>query len=322
MEPITTGIYFALGDSEDSTNAEFEKYDFIKTIKTTWDKSLKDGKVISAETNKALAFLKNDLSAEDLKLGWGLYLQADEVIHEDDYAVLKKDIEFCEDHGFDAISFRYLHFWHNHHQIAVTKNWYPHEIRIIKLDTTIESWGDGQSFQNQNKVYYSDARIYHYGHVREQTAYEQKMRFQSSFHHADHLVEEKLKKDAENSKKHKTNYYFGTHPKVMHDRILRMNDIWELPIVPVVAIVGNPEKYSALLLKHIGAKEVKWFDSVSQVPANLRAHMVLTAPTILDYFLKRAVPNLKMRSRHALPWNDDFKLIMQLSSRKVGFFHD
>jgi hypothetical protein len=322
MEPITSMVYFALGDSEDITNLEFKKFSFVKTINTTWDKTLKDGKVISSETNKALQFLKNDLSASELKKAWGLYLQADEVIHEDDFALIKNDLEYCEQNGYDAISFRYLHFWHTHHHIAVSKNWYPHEIRIIKLDSPIESWGDGQSFRNQKKIYYSEARIYHYGHVREQSAYEQKMRFQSSFHHADHLVEEKLKKDAENSKKHKTNYYFGTHPIVMKDRIIRMNDIWELPAAPVAAIVGNPEKYSSELIKHIAAHEVKWFKSADEVPVSLKKYMVITNPTFFDYIFKRAVPNLKMKSKHALPWSDDFKLIMQLSSKQIGFRHD
>jgi hypothetical protein len=319
MEPITEACYFALGDSEDSTNLEFEKFPFCKTINTTWDKSLKDGKVISTETNKALQFLKQDV---DVKSAWGLYLQADEVLHEDDYKILKKDLEFCEENGYDAISFRYLHFWHTHHHIAVTKNWYPHEIRAIKLDSPIESWGDGQSFKNQKKVFFTEARIFHYGHVREQKAYEEKMRFQSSFHHADHLVEEKLKKDAENSKKHKTNLFFGTHPIVMKERILRMNDIWELPKLPEVAIVGNPEKYSPGLLQTIGAEKVLWFATFGAVPKRLSHLTVLTSPTVLDYFLKRAVPNLKMRSKHAKPWSDDFRFIMQVSSRRIGFRHD
>jgi hypothetical protein len=322
MAPITEKVYFALGDSEDTTNTEFEKFPFCKTINTTWDKSLKDGKVISVETNIALNFLKENIPSNELSSAWGLYLQADEVLHEDDYDVLRADIEFCQLNGYDAISFRYLHFWHTHHHIAVTKNWYPHEIRIIKLDTPIESWGDGQSFKNPKKIFFSEARIFHYGHVREQKAYEEKMRFQSSFHHADHLVEEKLKKDAENSKKHKTNYFFGTHPLVMRERILRMNDIWELPIASEIAIVGNPEKYSKDLLKTIAAKKVSWFKSVNDVPKELRKNMVLTEPSVLDYFLKRAVPNLKMRSKHALPWSDNFKLIMQLSSRQIGFRHD
>lgn len=322
MAPITEKIYFALGDSEDSTNDEFEKLDYCKVIHTTWDKSLKDGKVISVETNKALQFLKKDLGSDGLNNAWGLYLQADEVIHEDDFEILKKDIEYCEQNGFDAISFRYLHFWQTHHHIAVTKNWYPHEIRIIKLDSNIESWGDGQSFRNQTGVFFTEARIFHYGHVREQKAYAEKMRFQSSFHHADHLVDEKLKKDAENSKKHKTNYFFGTHPAVMKERILRMNDIWELPVVPEVAIVGNPEKYSELVVKKIAAEKVSWFKDVGQVPQKLRKTMIVTEPTLLDYFLKRAEPNLKMRSKHAQPWSDDFKLIMQLSSRKIGLKHE
>ncbi|MBY0414366.1 MAG: hypothetical protein K2Q18_09380 [Bdellovibrionales bacterium] len=322
MKPITEGIYFALGDSVDSTNLEFEKMGFPKVVHTTWDKSLKDGKVISVETNIALNFLKHDLGQALLKSAWGIYLQADEVLHEDDYAILKKDLEHCEANGFDAISLRYLHFWQTHHHIAVTKNWYPHEIRLIKLDSPIESWGDGQSFKNHQKIFYSEARIFHYGHVREQKAYAEKMRFQSSFHHADHLVEEKLKKDAENSKKHKTNYFFGTHPLIMKERILRMNDIWELPQVDEIAIVGSAEKYSPEIIRSINAKKVSWFKKLSEVPKNLREKMIITEPTVIDYFFKRATPGLKMKSKHAIPWNDNFKLIMQLSSRKVGFRHD
>ena len=62
MKPITEEIYFALGDSVDTTNAEFEKMNVCKTINTTWDASLKDGLVISTETNKAIQFLKSDVS--------------------------------------------------------------------------------------------------------------------------------------------------------------------------------------------------------------------------------------------------------------------
>lgn len=322
MEPITESVYFALGDSEDQTNAEFAKMPFCKTINTTWDKSLKDGKVISVETNKALQFLKMDLAPAELKKAWGIYLQADEVLHEDDYKILQKDLEFCEANGYDAISFRYLHFWHTHHEIVISKNWYPHEIRIIKLDSAIESWGDGQSFKNQKKIFFTEARIFHYGHVREEKAYKEKMRFQSSFHHADHLVEKKLKKDANNSKKHKSIYFFGTHPKIMKDRILRMNDIWELPMVDEVAIIGHSKTYSSELVKRIAAKKVSWFNSVAEVPKHLKKNMVLTKPTIFDYILKRAQPNLRMKSKHAREWNNDFKLIMQLSSRHIGFRHD
>ena len=320
MKPITEEIYFALGDSVDTTNAEFEKMNVCKTINTTWDASLKDGLVISTETNKAIQFLKSDVS--DLSHAWGLYLQADEVIHEDDYKIIQKDLEYCEANGFDAISFRYLHFWQNHHEIAVTKNWYPHEIRAIKLDSPIESWGDGQSFKNHKKVFFTEARIFHYGHVREQKAYAEKMRFQSSFHHADHLVEKKKKKDAENSKKHTTLYFFGTHPMVMKERILRMNDIWELPVVAEVAIVGNPEKYSKEIVNSIAAKKVSWFNSTNEVPKELQKNMVITNPGILDYFLKRAQPKLKMKSKHAKEWIGDLKFIMQVSSRKIGFKHD
>lgn len=317
MKPITESVYFALGDSVDSTNAEFEKYSFCKTIHTTWDKSLKDGKVISVETNKALSFLKE--SVGDLAHSWGLYLQADEVLHEDDYDLLLKDLEYCEQNGYDALSFRYLHFWQTHHHVAISKNWYPHEIRAIKLDSPIVSWGDGQSFEKAQKVFFTEARIFHYGHVREQKAYAEKMRFQSSFHHADHLVEEKLKKDAKNSKKHKTVYYFGSHPSVMKERILRMNDIWQLDEKKIVYIVGNPEKYSPHIRSSIAAEKVIWCKNTNEVPSVEKKNMIIAEPTILDQFLKRSTTPKKMKSKHGLEWSADFRFILQVSEKGVGF---
>ena len=103
---------------------------------------------------------------------WGFYLQCDEILHEDDFELIKEDFEKAQASGCDAISFRYFHFWMDHHHVAINKKWYPQEIRAVKVDSECESWGDAQSFRKVKKVYESDARIYHYGHVREQESYQ------------------------------------------------------------------------------------------------------------------------------------------------------
>ena len=174
LAPLVQKIYLALDRGEDQTESEIQKLPFVKIVPSTWDMTLKKGLVLSVETNKALNALKADHGNDDE--AWGIYLQADEVLHPDDYEILKRDIEEAARLGCDAISFRYLHFWQTHHHVAISKKWYPQEIRAIKLKTSIESWGDAQGFRLYHKIFNTEARIYHYGHVREQSSYNEKMR--------------------------------------------------------------------------------------------------------------------------------------------------
>lgn len=318
MKPIVKSVYYALGDSEDETNNAFKQFEFVKTINTTWDKRLTDGWVISSETNKALKYLRDSLTAHEYKHGWGLYLQSDEVLHEEDYEILIQDIEYAEQNGYDSISLTYLHFWQKHDQIAITKNWYPYAIRLIKLDSFIESYADGQSFRNYKKTFQSDVRIFHYGHVREEKAYREKIKFQNSFHHLEEKQVEKLKENEENARKHKVALFYGNHPLVMKERILRLGGQWELDAVEEVTIVGHRDHYSPRLIGQIKARNINWLNHHSQLTKNHK-NVVKMNPSILDYLFKRETKNIQMQSKHFKGWNPDMNLIMRISSHKIGF---
>ncbi|MBC7539458.1 MAG: hypothetical protein H7281_11605, partial [Bacteriovorax sp.] len=213
LVPIVQKIYLALDRGDDSTESEIKNLPNIKIVPSTWDMTLKKGLVLSVETNKALQALKTDHGNEEN--AWGIYLQADEVLHEEDYEILKHDIEEAQKSGCDAISFRYLHFWQTHHHIAISKKWYPDEIRAIKLNSKIESWGDAQGFRLYHKIFYSEARIFHYGHVREQSSYQKKMRDMGHLYHSAETADEQLTKGLKDAHKNKCVLYFGTHPLVM-----------------------------------------------------------------------------------------------------------
>lgn len=103
------------------------------------------GQILSQQTNIALDALRAAHGSEDD--AWGVYLQCDELIHEDEVARIKEDIE-----------------------VALSKRWYPHEVRAIKLKSDIKSFGDAQGFSGVTKSYESECRILHYGHVREARA--------------------------------------------------------------------------------------------------------------------------------------------------------
>ena len=317
LAPLVQSIYLALDPGEDTSADEIAKLPFVKVIPSKWDMSLRKGLVLSVETNIALNVLKADHGSD--AHAWGIYLQADEVLHSDDYEILLRDIEEADKLGCDAISFRYLHFWQTHHHVAISKKWYPNEIRAIKLKSAIESWGDAQGFRNYKKIYHTEARIFHYGHVREQSSYQEKMKDMGRLYHDASDADERLQSGLKEAKKNKCVLYFGTHPKVMQERILRMHDIWELETIELAYIVGNPEKYSKKIRESIAAKNVHWCKNLNDVPVDFRKSAVITNPTVLDQFLKRSTVPRKMKSKQSLVWSDDFRFILQVSEKGIGF---
>ena len=315
---LSINTYIALDPGEDDSLREVEKIKGMQIIPSNWDMSLKKGLVLSVETNKALEALRADHGCDDS--AWGIYLQADEVLHAEDFDILKRDLELASQSGCDALSFRYLHFWQTHNHIAISKRWYPHEIRAIKLNSPIESWGDAQGFRNYKKIYYTEARIFHYGHVREASSYTEKMRAMGKLYHEESEQEKRFEKGLKSSKKNKCTLYFGTHPPEMKERILRMGDVWELPEKNEIAIVGNKEKYSAKLLSNINAKKIHWYESLKDVPNEFKNEAIILEPNFFERVFKNKKKCLtKMDSPLAQEWTPDFKLVMALSSYKVGF---
>ncbi len=62
----------------------------IKIIESKWDMSLKDGRVLSVETNKALRECTGD---------WCFYIQGDEVLHEKYYDTVRDCDEKIFEYG-------------------------------------------------------------------------------------------------------------------------------------------------------------------------------------------------------------------------------
>ena len=131
MASLVDQIYFNVGDCEDNTLDQINELNIelngkIKVLPKPWPQ-MKNGHVLSEMTNFALKELeKNTIDITD---AWGIYLQSDEVFSEKESKQIVKDLDTANKEGFDTVRFRYLHFWQNHHQTAIDKRWYPHEIR-------------------------------------------------------------------------------------------------------------------------------------------------------------------------------------------------
>ncbi|RMH70538.1 MAG: hypothetical protein D6675_09150 [Gemmatimonadetes bacterium] len=177
--PLVDEFVIALGDCDpdDHTRAEIESIgsDKIKIIDTVWDlEKYPRGMENAHQTDIA----KNACSGD-----WLFYLQADEVVHEQDLPVIQRACEtLLDDPRIEGLLFKYRHFWGDYNHYHISHGWYPYEIRIVRNDPDIHSWESAQSFRripNFDGIHYRqqegtfklnvariDAYIYHYGWVR------------------------------------------------------------------------------------------------------------------------------------------------------------
>lgn len=219
--PIVDEFIVALGagDELDSTREEILSLnsDKIKIIDRTWsEQAFTDGKVFADETTFALEQCSGD---------WCIYLQADEVIHEEDHPqIISSCRKHLDDRNIDGFLFDYFHFFGDYEHHLPVHGWYKNEIRIVRNNANIYSYKDAQSFRKQENeklnVVPVDARIYHYGWVRPPYLMQSKKKEQDSMHHGKQKTTEAYQKKEEHFDYGALGIvplFKGTHPAVMTD---------------------------------------------------------------------------------------------------------
>jgi len=225
--PICDDFVVAVGNSEDDTLQLIQSIhpDKIRIIETIWDDSLREnGAVLAVETNKAFQAIDSDSD-------WAFYIQGDEVIHEEYLPIIQAAmLKFKDDKKVDGLLFNYRHFYGSYDYIGASNSWYKDEIRVIKNDKNIYSFKDAQGFRKGNNeklnVVAIPAYVNHYGWVKDPRAMQQK---QESFHklwHNDEWLDKNVAKaESFEYEKHvsQLSKFSGSHPKVMSERLIRVN---------------------------------------------------------------------------------------------------
>ena len=170
--PLVDEFVIALGPCEDDTEKLLREIGDpkIRIIHTQWNERLRPdysvkGFVYGQQKSIALFNCTGD---------WAFYLEADEVLHENDLPKIRAAMEkYLVDDRVEALAFDYLHFYGNQNTIAWSPGWYRSEVRIIR--NTIPAWSSEALFFNvvegHKKSRYpraavAGATIYHYGWVR------------------------------------------------------------------------------------------------------------------------------------------------------------
>lgn len=224
--PLCQEVVVAVGASEDETLALVQGIDpeKIRIINTFWDDSLRTGgAVLAQETNKAMAALPADAD-------WAFYIQGDEVIHEKYLPAVKEAmLKWKDDQRVDGLLLKYLHFYGSYDYVGDSSQWYRNEIRIVRPAKQIYSYKDAQGFRKKEdeklQVKPVDAWMYHYGWVRPPEQMQLKVRDSQRYWHSDAYIEQpKFQADAfDYSQIDSLAPFAGTHPRVMQERIQRVN---------------------------------------------------------------------------------------------------
>ncbi len=216
--PVVDEMIVCVGDSEDETTQLIESIgsEKIKIIHSVWDNSLKEGgKVLAAETNKAIAATAADSD-------WLFYIQGDEVVHEKYHSIILAAMQqYKDDKRVEGLLFNYLHFYGSYKYTGDGRAWYSKEIRVIRNDKKISSYKDAQGFRwaddRKLNVKLIDAFIYHYGWVKNPlTMYKKQENFRKLYRPV-----EEVKGDVafDYSQIDSLTLFDGTHPAVMKDLV-------------------------------------------------------------------------------------------------------
>jgi hypothetical protein len=227
--PIVDEFVIALGPCDDDTEKMVRAIGDpkIRIIPTQWNEHIQPdysvkGFVYGQQKSIALFNCTGD---------WAFYLEADEVVHENDLPKIRAAMErYLDDPRAEALAFDYLHFFGNKNTIAWSPGWYRSEVRIIR--NTIPAWGpEGLFFivlEKHKRGRYpraarTGATIYHYGWVRSEaqmnlkSASVQKYWDASPPRRADYA-----RIDASVLK-----LFSGTHPKAVQDWLPRAEGIFQ-----------------------------------------------------------------------------------------------
>ena len=143
----------------------------IRILDTEWDFTKKN-LMLSIETQRAMDACRG---------AWGIYIQADEVLHETGARILKEKVaEWDGDARVEGLLVKYQHFYGGFDQVATSRRWYRREVRCVRLGKDIRPYQGAQGFRvgpdyRKIRARVTAAEMFHYGWARPAKAIKQKL---------------------------------------------------------------------------------------------------------------------------------------------------
>jgi hypothetical protein len=164
--PVCDEVVVNVGRSEDETLDLVRSIadPRIRILETEWDMSRRNT-VLGAETLRAMRACTHP---------WGIYIQADEVLHEEGVVELAAAVrEHDADARVEGLLVQYLHFYGGFDTVATHRRWYRREVRAVRLDPALDirPYQGAQGFRvgpdhRRIRARLTGARMFHYGWAR------------------------------------------------------------------------------------------------------------------------------------------------------------
>jgi len=252
--PLVDELVIAVGRGEDETRARLEAFaqqegvGKVVLFDTDWNLSdprrQKGGMILAEQTNLALERCRGE---------WCIYLQADEVFHEGDYAKIRGAIGQADTRPeVEGLLFEYVHFYGSFDVIQQSRSAYRREVRVIRRSAGARSVGDAQSFRKGDGsklgVLHCGARVFHYGWVRTPEAMREKTLYMDQLYHGQKAADKSGAGEPHTGQNYRYKKFFGlrpfhgAHPAVMAERIRSKGWHWDLKHSPFVWSVSDMKK--------------------------------------------------------------------------------
>src|SRR5882724_3403254 len=136
----------------------------IRIIESDWDEKEKIGDPVMRR--------HTDLALEQCSGDWCVYIQADEVLHEDTIPAMKAAMEReLANPEVQGLLVDYTHFYGSFWTEVYSIGWYYKEVRVVRRDPKIRACGGAQGFRTTDhqklRVKNSGGRYFHYGYALE-----------------------------------------------------------------------------------------------------------------------------------------------------------
>ena len=172
--PICDEVVVNVGRSEDETMDLVRSIGDpkIRILETEWDMSRRNT-VLGFETHRAMQVCTHP---------WGVYIQADEVLHERGAEELAAAVQAADgDPRIEGLLVGYLHFYGGFETIATHRRWYRREVRAVRLapELDIRPYQGAQGFRvgpanRKIRARLTGAEMFHYGWARPTQALHEK----------------------------------------------------------------------------------------------------------------------------------------------------
>jgi glycosyltransferase involved in cell wall biosynthesis len=136
----------------------------VRIIESSWDENERVGDPILRR--------HTDLALEQCTGDWCVYIQGDEVLHEESIPRMRETMDReLKNPAVQGLLVDYTHFYGSFWTEVYSFGWYYKEVRIVRRDSKIRAWGGAQGFRTTEReklrVKNSGGRYMHYGFALE-----------------------------------------------------------------------------------------------------------------------------------------------------------